>query len=154
MAELGWNYRLPDILCALGISQLKKLERFWRRRTEIAQSYDRLLAPFAPIVRPVARNSEAHGFHLYAVLIDFAALGSSRARFMKALLARGIGTQVHYIPVHLQPYYRQSNAGMLLAGAEGYYSRCLSLPIFPLMADEDVQRVAKAIAEIVGVALD
>jgi len=153
MAELGWNYRLPDILCALGISQLKKLERFWKRRDEIAQQYDRLLAPLAPTVRPVARNSGAHGFHLYAVLVDFAALGLSRARFMKTLLARGIGTQVHYIPVHLQPYYRELNGEMFLPGAEAYYSRCLSLPIFPSMSDEDVKRVAEAIAEIVGVRL-
>lgn len=153
MAELGWNYRLPDILCALGISQLKKLERFWKRRDEIARLYDRLLAPLAPIVRPVSRNSGAHGFHLYAVLVDFTALGVSRARFMKVLLEQGIGTQVHYIPVHLQPYYQELNGEMFLPGAEAYYSRCLSLPIFPSMSDEDVQRVAKAIAEIVGVQL-
>jgi UDP-4-amino-4,6-dideoxy-N-acetyl-beta-L-altrosamine transaminase len=151
MSELGWNYRLPDILCALGISQLKKLERLWRRRIEIAQLYDTLLAPLAPIVVPVQRNGGAHGWHLYVVLIDFAGLGISRARLMTALLAKGIGSQVHYIPVHRQPYYQAQDSEMFLPGADTYYSRCLSLPCFPSMGDDDVQRVAGAIAEIVAV---
>jgi UDP-4-amino-4,6-dideoxy-N-acetyl-beta-L-altrosamine transaminase len=149
MPEVGWNYRLPDILCALGVSQLAKLDRFHRRRIEIAATYDRLLAPLAPVLRPVVHGNNPHGWHLYAVLIDFRALGTTRARAMTALRAQGIGTQVHYIPVHMQPYYRRRYGNQSLPGAEAYYSRCLSIPIYPAMTDDDVHRVAQALARLV-----
>ncbi len=148
MAEVGWNYRLPDVLCALGISQLKKLERFWRRRIAIAELYDRLLAPLAPSVRSVPHEGRKHGWHLYAVLIDFQALGKPRKYVMDWLRGQGIGTQVHYIPVHYQPYYRQRYGAIDLPGADSYYSHCLSLPIFPSMSDADVERVAEALAAL------
>ncbi|NJL50248.1 MAG: UDP-4-amino-4,6-dideoxy-N-acetyl-beta-L-altrosamine transaminase [Blastochloris sp.] len=147
MPEIGWNYRLPDVLCALGLSQLRKLERFQKRRREIAVLYDRLLAPLAPTLRPVPRT-RPHGLHLYAVLIDFAALGMSRGAIMTELRARGIGTQVHYVPVHHQPYYRHRYGAVPLPGADAYYARCLSLPLFPLMGVPDVQRVADALAVV------
>jgi UDP-4-amino-4,6-dideoxy-N-acetyl-beta-L-altrosamine transaminase len=149
MTELGWNYRLPDILCSLGISQLRKLTSFWIRRRELAELYDRLLAPLAPIVRPVLRTSASHGWHLYAILADFAVLGISRARFMTALRELGIGSQVHYIPVHRQPYYRKLYGEMVLSGADAYYAQCLSLPIFPLMMDNDVHHVVNSINQII-----
>ncbi len=150
MLEVGWNYRLPDVLCALGTSQLRKLERFYRRRQEIAALYDRLLTPLAPVLRPVPHGNRPHGWHLYAVLVDFAALGTTRRRFMEDLRSRGVGTQVHYIPVHRQPYYRETHGEHVLAGAEAYYARCLSLPLFPGMTDEDAARVAAALRELVG----
>ncbi|MBL8700123.1 MAG: UDP-4-amino-4,6-dideoxy-N-acetyl-beta-L-altrosamine transaminase [Alphaproteobacteria bacterium] len=149
MPEIGWNYRLPDVLCALGISQLRKLGRFFARRQAIAATYDRLLAPLAPALRPIARRAP-HGWHLYAVLIDFAALGTTRARFMAALREQGIGTQVHYIPVHHQPYYLDHGGRLDLPGADAYYARCLSIPFYPAMRDEDVARVADALAALVG----
>lgn len=150
MHELGWNYRLPDVLCALGISQLTKLDQFWRRRCEIAGLYDRLLAPLAPALRPVLRNSRPHGYHLYAILVNFARLRTSRAGFMADLRTEEIGTQVHYIPVHHQPYYRRRYGEISLPGADAYYARCLSIPIFPSMTDADVQRVVEALARLVG----
>lgn len=149
MTEIGWNYRMPDVLCALGISQLGKLGRFHRRRVEIAALYDRLLAPLSPWLRPVARNGQPHGWHLYAVLVDFAALGITRARVMDMLRRNGIGTQVHYIPVHLQPYYRQRYPDVRLPGAEAYYARCLSIPFYPSMSDADVHRVADSLSALV-----
>ena len=145
MAEIGLNYRLPDILCALGLSQLRKLGRFSERRREIAALYDRLLEPLGPSVRPARRSNRAHGWHLYVVLIDFAALDVTRAGLMETLHASGIGTQVHYIPVHRQPYYRQRYGLLELPGADAYYERCLSLPLFPDMADDDVHRVVDAL---------
>ncbi len=148
MQEIGWNYRIPDVLCALGISQLKKLEGFWRRRMEIAALYDRLLAPLAPVIRPVPHGARPHGWHLYAVLIDFKALGTTRKAVMEWLRGRGVGTQVHYIPVHRQPYYRERYGSLDLPGADAYYSRCLSLPMFPSMSDDDVTRVAEALTEL------
>lgn len=148
MREVGWNYRMPDILCALGLSQLGKLARFRRRRLEIAALYDRLLAPLAPAIRPVPHGDRSHGWHLYVVLIDFAALGITRAKLMRRLSEQGIGTQVHYIPVHQQPYYRDRYGEIALAGADAYYARCLSIPFFPAMDDADVRRVADALTEL------
>ncbi len=146
MPEIGWNYRMPDILCALGISQLKKLPRFFERRVEIAAQYDALIAPLTNTIRPVPHGQQPHGWHLYAVLVDFAALGLSRAQLMKRLHGQSIGTQVHYLPVHLQPYYQHRYGDLDLPGARSYYSRCLSLPIYPTMTDADVRRVADALS--------
>lgn len=150
MDEIGWNYRMPDILCALGISQLKKLDRFMARRREIAALYDELLAPCAPLLRPVPHGHAPHGWHLYVVLIDFARLGRSRRQVMSELFAQKIGTQVHYIPVPRQPYYRKRYGHIDLPGAARYYERCLSIPFFPRMADDQVRRVAGALARIAG----
>jgi UDP-4-amino-4,6-dideoxy-N-acetyl-beta-L-altrosamine transaminase len=140
MADVGWNYRMPDILCALGLSQLSKLEGFFARRREIAAMYDRALAPLAPRLRPVPHGSAPHGWHLYVVLIDFAALGRTRAQVMRSLRERGIGTQVHYLPVHRQPYYRKRYGNLNLPGSAAYYDRCLSIPMYPAMTDTDVER--------------
>jgi UDP-4-amino-4,6-dideoxy-N-acetyl-beta-L-altrosamine transaminase len=153
MQEIGWNYRIPDVLCALGISQLKKLEGFWRRRMEIAALYDRLLAPLAPAIRPAPHGARPHGWHLYAVLIDFAALGTTRKSVMEWLRGRGVGTQVHYIPVHRQPYYRERYGLLDLPGADAYYGRCLSLPLFPTMQDSDVERIVASLADVLKVRL-
>ncbi len=146
MPEIGWGYRLPDLLCALGQSQLRKLEGFYRRRCEIAALYDELLRPLAPALRPITRRAGSlHGWHLYAVLIDFDALKTHRAAVMRALRAKGIGTQVHYIPLYWQPYYRDRYGEISLPGAEAYYRRCLSLPIFPMMSDADVEWTVAAL---------
>ena len=148
MQEIGWHYRMPDILCALGISQLKKLAGFHARRREIVALYDRLLAPPSPLVRPVARSPRPHGWHLYAVLIDFKALGLDRATVVQRLRDQGVGAQVHYIPVHRQPYYRRRYGELNLPGADAYYARELSLPLYPDMSDNDVDRVVEALAAI------
>ena len=151
MAEPGFNLRAPDILCALGLSQLPKLPRFVARRQALAALYDERLAPLAPLVRPVPRVEwSGHARHLYAVLIDFAQAGIDRATLMQRLRDRGIGSQVHYVPVHLQPYYADRYGPMRLPGAEAYYARCLSLPLFPAMADEDVDRVVDGLIEILS----
>lgn len=150
MHEIGWNYRIPDVLCALGLSQLGKLSGFHRRRGELASLYDELLSPQTPTVRPVPHGTRAHGWHLYAVLVDFETLGTTRARLMRSLREQGIGTQVHYIPVHHQPYYRARYGSLNLPGADAYYARCLSLPLFPSMSDDDVERVVTTLSRIVS----
>lgn len=143
----GFNYRASDVLCALGQSQLGKLDRFLSRRRAIAALYDVLLAPLAPVLRPVPRVAWGEsGWHLYPVLIDFATAGTTRGALMRALAAKKVGTQVHYIPVHRQPYYRAMAPDLELPGAEAYYARCLSLPFFPTMTDDDVRRVVAALA--------
>ncbi|WP_245863772.1 UDP-4-amino-4,6-dideoxy-N-acetyl-beta-L-altrosamine transaminase [Caulobacter mirabilis] len=147
MPEPGYNYRLPDVLCALGLSQLAKLERFTARRRVLAALYETALAPLAPTVRLAARPEHSDpALHLLTVLIDFAAAGIERARVVADLAEAGIGSQVHYIPVHTQPYWRTRNGALDLPGAQGWYDRCLSLPLFPGMDDGDVERVVAALA--------
>ena len=149
MNEVGWNYRASDIHCALGSSQLKKLPAFLARRAELVALYDAALKPLAPVVRTLGRTGGTVGWHLYVVLIDFKAIGKDRASVMRQLATAGIGTQVHYFPVHLQPYYQRLYGRQTLSGAEAYYSRCLSLPLFPAMSDMDVTRVVDALAQAV-----
>ena len=148
MPEPGFNYRLPDILCALGLSQLNKLPRFAARRRALTVAYGQALEPLAPWVRPAARPAWSDPvLHLMTVLIDFEAVGRSRREVVEALKAKGVGSQVHYIPVHRQPYYRRLYGELALPGAEAWYARCLSLPLYPGMADGDVARVADALKE-------
>jgi UDP-4-amino-4,6-dideoxy-N-acetyl-beta-L-altrosamine transaminase len=145
---LGWNYRASDINCALGLSQLAKLPRFMGERRRLAARYDADLAALSSVVRPVGKASWCcSGWHLYAVHVDFAALGLSRAQAMEALKQRGIGTQVHYIPVHRQPYYR-SRGYRSLPGADAYYASCLTLPLFVGMTEADVDRVVEALRDL------
>jgi UDP-4-amino-4,6-dideoxy-N-acetyl-beta-L-altrosamine transaminase len=150
MQALGYNYRLPDVLCALGLSQLAKLERFTARRRALAARYRTLLAPLASAVRlqPGAAYADP-ALHLLVALIDFEALGRSRKAVMDALRARGVGSQVHYIPVHRQPYYVDRYGEIDLPGADAYYARCLSLPLFAGMEDGDVDRVVEALTGVV-----
>ena len=146
MAAPGLNYRASDIHCALGLSQLSKLARFAKRRRELVAAYDARIAALAPLVRPLTRRATCTpAWHLYVVLIDFAAAGVSRRLVMDALRADGVGSQVHYIPVNWQPYYRQRYGTCALPGATAYFERCLSLPLFPAMADCDVDRVVGAL---------
>ena len=90
-----------------------------------------------------------HGWHLYAVLIDFDGIGVTRRRVMETLRANGIGTQVHYIPVHRQPYYRRHAGDAALPGADAYYARCLSIPCYPSLTDDDVSRVVRSLEQAV-----
>jgi len=146
MPEPGFNYRASDIHCALGLSQLGKLDTFVARRSELAARYDVLLRPLAPMVRSIRRVEDcAPAWHLYVALINFDAAGVDRATVMRRLKESGVGTQVHYLPVHRQPYYRQRYGNSALAGADSYYARCLSLPLFPSMDDGDVDRVVECL---------
>ena len=147
--ELGYNYRMTDVEAALGASQLTKLDRFMARRRELAEAYDRLLEPLAPVVRPiVAGEGQTPSLHLYAVHIDFEALGQTRDQVMRALAEQGIGSQVHYIPLHRQPYFKDRYSALRLPGADAYYAGVLALPLFPAMADGDPERVARALSAI------
>ena len=146
MEQPGFNYRLPDIACALGLSQLAKLPRFSKRRRRLAALYREALAPLAPLVTlPPPMPWSDPVLHLLVALIDFPAAGVSRREVVEALHARGVGSQVHYIPVHTQPYWRARNVEQSLPGAEAWYARCLSLPLYPAMEDGDVERVADAL---------
>jgi UDP-4-amino-4,6-dideoxy-N-acetyl-beta-L-altrosamine transaminase len=152
MTALGLNYRLSDINAALARSQLGKLAQFVATRQRLAAYYDCRLAALAPLVKPIAHQPHCHAaWHLYSVLIDFDAGGMSRGQLVRALEERGIRTQVHYIPVHRHPYYRARYGAISLPGAEAYYRRTLSLPLFVGMDEHDVDYVVETLAELVGV---
>lgn len=151
MHEIGYNYRASDINCALGLSQLAKLVSFIAKRTELVSRYDQALKSLAPAVEPLGRVPDCSpGWHLYVALIDFDAIGMTRARFIERLAEKGIGSQVHYLPLNKQPYYRQRYGDQHLPGADGYYAKCLSLPLYPAMTERDVDRVAQALEEVVS----
>lgn len=146
MMELGFNYRLTDIQCALGLTQLTKLQRFIESRRQVAARYDKAFAQ-DPAIRPLGVRSQAgHGYHLYVVRVP------ERDRIFSHLREAGIGANVHYIPVHYHPYYR-NNLGTgegLCPVAESAYGEILSLPIFPNLAIEDQNRVIATLREAVG----
>jgi dTDP-4-amino-4,6-dideoxygalactose transaminase len=149
--ELGFNYRMNELEAALGLSQLSKLERFVRRRRELQLLYDLALESLGPMVRPVSPGvaGQRNAPHLHQVLVDFEGLGVDRATVMRRLADRGIGTQVHYIPVYRQPYFAGRYGEMRLDGAEAFYAQVLALPLFPSMRNQDVERVAAALADAI-----
>ena len=151
MNELGYNYRVTDFQCALGISQMKKLDDFVARRRELADLYDGLLADLAPVILPPMRRDYcASAWHLYAPRFDFDAMALSRGELMSALADKGVGTQVHYIPVHTQPYYKNLYGEIDLPGAQTYYEHTLSLPLYPALSDEDVEYIVQTLKEVVA----
>lgn len=146
MIELGLNYRLSDINCALALSQMQKLDRFVVIRRALAALYDASLARFAPILQRTRRRAGCTpAWHLYTVLIDFEAAGVTRGQLMRDLETDGVRTQVHYIPVPRQPYYRKLYGDVALPGADAYYRRTLSLPLYVGMTGQDVERVVESL---------
>ena len=147
MAELGYNYRATDLQCALGLSQLRKLGQFTARRRELVRRYDALLKAAAlPGIAPVQGDARLTiGWHLFRIAIDFAAIQQDRQTFMRRLAERGVGSQVLYIPLYRQPYYRARYGEMRLPGAEAYYASTLALPLYFGMKDSDVDRVVAAL---------
>ena len=151
MIEPGYNYRLSDIHAALGLSQLKKLDNYVASRQKIVAHYDQKFAGSSPSVSLLKKVEGCSvAWHLYPILIDFDNLGIERAQVMDDLHRKGIGTQVHYIPVSSQPYYQALYGKQDLPGAESYYSRALSLPLFPTMLRSDVEHVVKSLNELVN----
>jgi UDP-4-amino-4,6-dideoxy-N-acetyl-beta-L-altrosamine transaminase len=148
LIEPEFNWRANDIQCALGLSQLGKLGRFVARRRALAAAYDTRLSSLSPFIRPVMRTRRClPAWHLYAVRIDFEGSGQSRAKFMRRLAERGVGSQVHYYPVYRQPYYAARHDAGALPGADHYYARTLSLPLFASMTESDVGFVSDALAD-------
>lgn len=149
--ELGFNYRMTDLQAALGASQMSRLEAFARRRREIADLYDRELAGLP--LRPLARDPRGiSGWHLYMIRLNLGEIRRSRREVFDSLRAQGIGVNVHYIPVHLQPDYQKLGfARGMFPESERYYEEAITLPMFPAMTDEDVVRVKNALITATGV---
>jgi perosamine synthetase len=152
MVLLGFNYRLPDIACALGIEQLKRLDANLARRREIAACYTAAFREMPGIVPPAVRPHVNPAWHLYPIRLDLKQLAADRARVFRALRAENIGVNVHYIPVHLQPYYRDrfGYRGGEFPVAEDAYSRLISLPMFHVMTDQDVSDVIHAVSKVIA----
>jgi perosamine synthetase len=150
IVELGFNYRLSDIQCALGVSQLKKLSGRVLRRQAIAAEYVEAFAGIAGL-RPLAvRPGASHAYHLFVVRVDFARLSCDRATLFTALWQEGIGVNVHYIPVHRHPLYRRDFGTYdgMCPSAEVAYEEILSLPMFSSMTDQDVSDVVTAMRKV------
>ncbi len=150
--ELGYNYRITDIQCALGLRQLEKLTGWVARRQAIARRYDAAFADVAGVRPPRADERVSHAYHLYVIRVEPDGGRTDRESVFAALRGAGIGANVHYIPVHLHPFYRDAygTGPGLCPVAETAYEQILSLPIFPAMRDEDVDQVTEAVAEAVG----
>ena len=139
--ELGFNYRMTDMQAALGLSQMSRLEEFLSARRRLAQRYDEVLANL-PLVRPWQAPEGQSAFHLYPIQVA----PDIRRRVYDGLRARGIGVQVHYIPVHLQPYYRALNfKNGDFPAAERYYEGAVSLPMYAALSDDQQDVVAEAL---------
>ncbi len=150
MQSLGFNYRLTDIQAALGTSQLRRLSENIVQRQMIEAAYRSRLANMPLITFPSVADSVSHAYHLAIVQIDFAAAGRSRAEVMTRLKADGIGTQVHYIPVPMMPYYAGSVAPAEIPASLAYYRQALSLPCFPQMGDEEIERVCASLKRVLA----
>jgi len=150
MQELGFHYRITDIQCALALSQLGKIEAFIARRRELVDRYDRAFANMAQC-RPAQKSGRYEsGHHLYVLRIDFAMLGKSRLEFMQDLRLRGVGTQVHYIPVPAHPHYRSlGHSPDAFPDSKEYYEQALTLPLFYDLTDNQQAQVISAVAELV-----
>jgi perosamine synthetase len=150
MVELGYNYRLTDIGCALGVSQLRKLDANLARRREIAARYAAAFREMPGVVVPSVREGVKPAWHLYPIRVDLSQLRADREQIFKALRAENIGVNVHYIPVHLHPYYRKRfgyKPGDFPL-AEAAYDRLISLPMFHGMTDSDVEDVIAAVGKV------
>jgi len=152
MVLLGYNYRLSDISCALGLSQLQKLKDNLTRRREIAARYAAAFRDIPGVILPAVRSDVLPAWHLYPLRLDLARLSVGREKIFQALRAENIGVNVHYIPVHLHPYYRErfGYAGGEFPVAEDAYERLISLPMFHSMTDQDVNDVIAAVSKVIG----
>jgi perosamine synthetase len=152
MVLLGFNYRLTDIACALGISQLEKLEANLLRRREIAARYTAAFRDLAGVMLPAVRAGVSPAWHLYPIRLNLERLTADRSRIFRALRAENIGVNVHYIPVHCHPYYRDrfGYRGGEYPIAENAYERLISLPMFHAMSDGDAEDVIQAVFKVVG----
>jgi UDP-4-amino-4,6-dideoxy-N-acetyl-beta-L-altrosamine transaminase len=146
--ELGFNYRITDLQAALGLSQLNKLDDFIERRRELAARYDRLLA-YLPLTLPSPQPEAESAWHLYVVRLQLDRISLGHRQVFEGLRAAGVGVNLHYIPVHLQPYYRDLGfAEGDFPEAERYYAEAISLPLYPLLSDEQQDYVVEQLRRL------
>jgi dTDP-4-amino-4,6-dideoxygalactose transaminase len=152
LSSPGFNYYMFDLIAALGLGQLARLAQFNAKRARLAEHYTRLLSDIEAIETPTVSPDATSNWHLYVIRLRLEQLSIDRNQFVDELKIRGVGSAVHYYPVHYHPYYRE-NFGFKKGDypvTEAEFDRIISLPLFPLMGESDVERVAGAIEEIVG----
>jgi len=150
MRELGFNYRITDMQCALGLSQLKKLDQFIERRIELVKVYDD--AFIDSIVKPLYTYDGKSSYHLYVVQVEFSKLNITKEDLFNLLREKSIGIQLHYIPINKQPYYKGLGYGNEVTPVmDKYYDECFSLPMFPKLSDEEQAYTIKQLLEILDV---
>jgi len=150
MHEVGYNYRITDFQCALGSSQLKKLNSFVEKRCLIASRYDDSFANIVNLKIPENNDSIDHSYHLYPLQIDFEKCSFTKVQFFEKMKESGINLQIHYIPIHMQPFYRK-NYGFQKGDfpvSENFYHKEVSLPIYPDLSNKDVSLVIDSILRI------
>ncbi len=146
--ELGFNYRMTELQAALGVSQMHRLTQFVEKRHTISNKYNEILKDL-PVILPYQIPESYSGLHLYVIRLKLDELKASRKQVFEALRAKGIGVNVHYIPVHTQPYYE--NLGFKLGDfplAEAYYDSAISLPMYPDLTDAQIQYVYESLKEV------
>ena len=152
MHEVGYNYRITDFQCALGSNQLRRLDEFIIRRREIANIYDVHFQNIEGIKIPLLNNDIMHAYHLYPLQIDFNKFSIDKVSFFKEMYNQGINLQVHYIPVHLQPYYKDNYSFQFgdFSVAEDFYEKEVSLPIYPDLKNHEIKKVVNSIKKILS----
>jgi len=152
MHELGYNYRLSEVSCALALNQVSRLAKNNQRRQEIAALYHQHLSGMDFVKLPEITSPEngSHAWHLFAPRFDFDAIGKSRKEIMFALADQGIGSQVHYIPLYHQPYYKDKESDNTFAGAEKYYQQTLSLPMYFGLSDDDIYKISTTLRSVIN----
>jgi len=152
LIELGYKYNMDNIQGALGVEQLKKLESFIEKRRKLASLYTSLLKGVSGIITPAEKEYTKHSYHLYPILLDIDSINMNREEFIDKLKEYKIGASVHFIPLHLHPYYQKAHGYKKgdFPNAEYLFDREVSLPLYPGMNEEDVRYVAEAIKEIIG----
>ncbi len=149
MRELGFNYRITDMQCALGLSQLQKLDGFISRRIEIAKRYDTAFEN--SIVKPLYTYDGKSSYHLYVVQVDFSLLNISKEDVFNQMRAKNIGLQLHYIPINQQPYYKSLGYGNEQTPVmDNYYEQCFSLPMYACLSNEEQEFVIASLFEVIN----
>ncbi|WP_417441807.1 UDP-4-amino-4,6-dideoxy-N-acetyl-beta-L-altrosamine transaminase [Idiomarina sp.] len=148
--ELGFNYRMTELQAALGLSQLERLDEYVARRHELAKRYDSLLSTL-PLTLPWQHPDSYSGLHLYVIRLNLSQVSATHREVFESLREQGIGVNLHYIPVHTQPYYQQFGfKAEDFPEAMSYYSEAISLPLFPTMSESEQDKVVKVLSEVVS----
>ncbi|WP_432407107.1 UDP-4-amino-4,6-dideoxy-N-acetyl-beta-L-altrosamine transaminase [Wukongibacter sp. M2B1] len=149
--ELGYNYRITDIQCALGISQLSKIDTFIKKRRELVNKYNEMLSSIDGVTTPFEADYSNSSWHLYVIQIELEKFRALRKEIFEALKAENIGVNVHYIPVYYHPYYQKIGYKKgICPNSEKFYERMITLPLFPRMSDDDLEDVVIAIDKILN----
>jgi dTDP-4-amino-4,6-dideoxygalactose transaminase len=147
---LGYHYRLPDVLCALGISQMSKIDTFLDRRRQIVKRFNEAFISLNEIIIPYEENFSNSGWHIYIIKLKPELLKVNRKKIFEALQFENIGVNVHYLPVYLHPYYQRLGYEKgLCPNSEDLYNNMITLPLFPSMSNDDVSDVIKAMHKVI-----